>query len=139
MKKGQSDARRQSPRKQDKANNNDDADPKRVPGKSKWHAHLKTASNHSLLKPPALPEGSAVIFVGQDIVEPPPAPLKYNMVGQFGGPCFDETWREWNTSFPVEVDGSIEVDDGWESNQVEHLGKNPRQIRAVSLFRSCHA
>jgi hypothetical protein len=88
---------------------------------------------------PALPDGSAVIFVGPDIVEAVPEPLKYNMVGQFGGPCFDEKKREWNTSFPVEVDGSIEVDDGWEFNQVQHLGKNPRQIRAVSLFRSCHA
>lgn len=138
MKKGRFDARRQSPRKQDKASNNDDANRKGPRGTSKWHVHRKFISNHHF-KSLASPEGSAVIFVGLDIVEAPPEPLKYNMVGKFGGPCFDEKKREWNTSFPVEVDGSIEVDDGWEFNQVQHLGKNPRQIHAVSLFRSCHA
>jgi len=54
------------------------------------------------------------------------------MVGQFGGPCFDETARAWKTSLPVEVDGSIDVDNKGSFDQVRHLALNREQVAGVS-------
>lgn len=68
----------------------------------------------------------------------PPPPSRYNMVGQFGGPCLNPLTNSWKTSFQVEPDGDIDVEDESILNQVRHLGDSHQQIHAVSLLRICN-
>ncbi|KIW30503.1 uncharacterized protein PV07_06245 [Cladophialophora immunda] len=111
MNPGRRDGKRQSPRKRDAANNEDKADADQSPARRTM-------------------EGG--IFVG--IPDFKPAAVYFNMVGQFGGPCFDRSANVWKKSLPVEVDGSIDVSGTWEYAQVRHLAQTPEQAETAANY-----
>ncbi|OAG41005.1 hypothetical protein AYO21_04847 [Fonsecaea monophora] len=99
---------RQSPRKRETANNENNADEQQSP---------------------ALGSRGESIFVG--IQDYRTTPVYFNMVGQFGGPCFDTSTNFWKKSLQVEVDGSIEAFGTRDYAQVQYLAQDPQQVQAA--------